>query len=307
MSIKFPPEFLDDYEWIGSIRGFQIALAENYTRQMMRCPMHLSIGQEYWLPAFRRQVEQGDRCFSSHRSHSMYMAMGGDFEKMIAELHGHENGSLGGRGGSMHLKDLNVGLEQSIPIVGSSLGLALGSALASKKREQNVLTISYFGDGACEEGILHESLNMSAILELPILFICENNMYSCNTHVTRRQSDHRMSRFAEAHNLLSDSINESMPYDVVVRKLSDAFKAARNQPFFLEVYSYRLYEHCGYSIDTSYGDRTYEEFEQRARVDAFNTLRREYLSVELQYEEALAKYAKIIDRYTMYNEKALLS
>jgi len=305
MSTRFPAEYLPDYERIGQFRGLQKAIANKYSMQMMRCPVHLSVGQEYWLAPIQRLRRAGDRCFSSHRSHSMYMALGGDTERLIAELHGHPNGSLGGRGGSMHLKDLSVGLEQSVPIVGSSLALALGSALAAKHQGQEILTISYFGDGACEEGVLHESLNMSKVLRLPILFICENNLYSCNTRWENRQSSSKMSRFASAHGLPSESIEPNMGYGEIVRKLTKAFQLGKEEPFFLEVYSYRLYEHCGHSIDSGNGDRTQAEYDEYSSNDSFTLLCKDYPSVLDEYEKSLRSCEEIILRYTSFNNQLL--
>ena len=161
MSTKFPAKYKDFYEKIVSYRAIGEALADSYSRKCMRCPVHLSIGQEFWLPLLKKQFRDKDRCFSSHRSHSMYMALECDIECLIAELHGSAKGALSGKGGSMHLKDLDNGLEQSNPVVGSGIGFSLGSALASKIKGDDIMTVAYFGDGACEEGILHESLNLA--------------------------------------------------------------------------------------------------------------------------------------------------
>ena len=307
MMNRFPLEYIEAYKLIGTFRGFQAAIADRYSQQMMRCPVHLSIGQEYWLPLVRYQVQSGDRYFSSHRSHSMYMALGGDFERLIAELHGHENGCLAGRGGSMHLKDISVGLEQSVPIVGSSVGLALGSALAAQRNRQGVLTVSYFGDGGCEEGIIHESLNMAHDLSLPILFICENNSYSCNTHVRRRQSSSNMSRIANAHGIASVSINQTLDYKDLSERVSHAFELARSKPCFLEVFSYRLYEHCGNAVDSETGDRTEEEYIRNLKLDHFELLQAEYKAVRDSYDAAFSKYTAILDKYSYLNQEAIFS
>lgn len=303
---RFPVEFIEDYNLLGTFRGLQEAIANRYSLQMMRCPVHLSIGQEYWLPIIRRLVHDGDRCFSSHRSHSMYMALGGNFERLIAELHGHESGCVSGLGGSMHLKDISVGLEQSVPIVGSSIGLALGSALAAQRNKQNILTLAYFGDGACEEGIVHEALNISYILNLPILFICENNAYSCNTHVRRRQSSSKMSRFAEAHGIENNTIAQSMSYSLLDKEIADAFRIARNKPFFLEVMSFRLYEHCGSLVDKDKGDRIESEYNAHLQEDYYRILRKRYPSVQDCYQDAFAYYTTMIDEYSSKNRELIL-
>ena len=181
-------------------RAIEEAIAFQYTNQKMRCPVHLSIGQEYWLPFLKKNIFSSLRCYSSHRSHSMYLALDGNIPALIDELYGLDTGCLKGKGGSMHLKDLNAGLEASIPIVGSSLPLALGSAFSAMHAKKELISIAYFGDGACEEGVLHECLNFASIHNLPILFLCENNRYSCNTVLDRRQPSENMCRFPKAAN-----------------------------------------------------------------------------------------------------------
>ena len=108
------------------IRAIQLAVANSYSNQMMRCPVHLSIGQEYWLPLIKHFKKSNDRFFSSHRSHSLYLALSNDVDSYFSELFGLSDGVTKGKGGSMHLKSLENGLEASIPIVGSSIGIALG-------------------------------------------------------------------------------------------------------------------------------------------------------------------------------------
>ena len=207
----------------------------------------------------------------------------------------------------MHLKDISVGLEQSVPIVGSSIGLALGSALAAQRNNQDILTVSYFGDGACEEGIVHESLNMAYVLDLPVLFICENNSYSCNTHIKRRQSSTKMSRLADAHGITSISIDQCLPYTVLSERVSHAFSLARSKPCFLEVFSYRLYEHCGNSVDVDKGDRTEEEYMANIREDYFSLLQAEYKCVQDSYDKAFDLYTSILDEYSCLNKEAIFS
>ena len=250
------------------IRGIQIAIAEAYDKQIIRCPVHLSIGQEYWLPLLKILRSNKDRFFSSHRSHSLYLALSDDIDSYLSELYGLENGVNRGRGGSMHLKSLKDGLEASIPIVGSSIGLSLGSALSHKIiGNDNCRTISYFGDGACEEGIFHESLNLAGIYNLPILFICENNMYSCNTHLRNRQTSFQMTRFAKANSIKFDEIQVNETLDSVISKVKKAFDTSLEEPFFLEINSYRLFEHCGHKKDKVNRDRDLEEYAYFEKLD----------------------------------------
>jgi TPP-dependent pyruvate/acetoin dehydrogenase alpha subunit len=248
-------------------RAIETAIAHQYANQKIRCPVHLSIGQEYWLPFLKKNISGTVRCFSSHRSHSMYLALEGDLNLMIEELYGLHTGCLMGRGGSMHLKDLDVGLEASVPIVGSSLPLALGSAFSAKHSKQSILSIAYFGDGACEEGVLHECLNFASVNKLPILFICENNLYSCNTNLSRRQPADNMTRFAYAAKIKAFQLQSSSSFEEIDLILNKSITVSYSEPVFLEIKSYRLYEHCGYQIDKDCGDRTPAEYDLFEKLD----------------------------------------
>ena len=197
--------------------------------------------------------------------------MSDDIDSYLGELFGLNNGVMNGKGGSMHLKSLKDGLEASIPIVGSSIGLSLGSALAHKIfDEKSSRTISYFGDGACEEGIFHESLNLSGIYQLPLLFICENNMYSCNTLLMNRQTSSEMIRFAKSHKIEFASIKSEEGLDSIINKLRIAFEKSTKGPYFLEIHSYRFFEHCGHKKDRSNGDRSEKEYTFFREIDKLN-------------------------------------
>ncbi len=297
MSEVYPHSLIEHYKECVRYRALQLAIAERYENQKMRCPVHLSIGQEFWLPLIKPGFRNGDRCFSSHRSHSMYMALGGDIESMIAELYGSKNGCVGGYGGSMHLKDLNVGLESSIPIVASSIPLAIGSAFSASHVQNKRLTIAYFGDGACEEGAFHECMNLATVYNLGILFLCENNGYSCNTGYLKRQASDKMIRFASSYNIEAVRITSDEKYDVIKHKLNQAMMLARNKPIFLEIVSYRLYEHCGHNIDTSLGDRTEEEYSYHAKKDPIAMMINEHKELADYLDEMRSYYDKVCCKY----------
>ncbi|KZR61074.1 thiamine pyrophosphate-dependent enzyme [Prochlorococcus sp. MIT 1306] len=290
---RLSKDFLNEYILCGKMRGLQEAISERYNLQLMRCPMHLSIGQEYWLPLVGKYSQKGDRFFSSHRSHSMYMALRGSVRAMIAELYGLEEGCTGGKGGSMHLKDLEVGLEASVPIVGSSIPLAVGSALSAKHSKKNILSVAYFGDGACEEGTLHECLNFCSVQKLPILFLCENNMYSCNTRIERRQPTKDMKRFAKAALIKSYEIRADNTYSKMNGILKECFSEAREKPIFLEINSYRLYEHCGNKKDESNGDRTISEYKEYEKYDLVSEMIRQFKEVKNAYTDRIEDVHRI--------------
>ena len=155
------------------IRKIEEQISKKYSEQEMRCPIHLSIGQELQAVTICNVLTKQDIVFSNHRSHAHYLSKDCSPEKMICELYGKKNGCLNGRGGSMHLQDISKNFFGSLPIVGSGLALATGTAFAQKRNKKNSISAVFLGDGTMEEGIVHETMNFSSIFKIPLLFICE--------------------------------------------------------------------------------------------------------------------------------------
>jgi TPP-dependent pyruvate/acetoin dehydrogenase alpha subunit len=242
------------------IRLVEEALAKRYSEQQMRCPMHLCIGQEAVPVGVCSFLSPSDIVFGNHRAHGYYLAKGGSLKKMVAEIYGKATGCCGGRGGSMHLIDLNVNFMGSTPIVGGTVPLGLGTALATQLRGENQLTVVFFGDGCFEEGVVHESLNYAALMSLPVIFVCENNRYSVYTNLESRQPDRPMYKVAEAHGWEVDS-GDGNDLDQVVAVFQEAVSRvkANSCPQFLEFETYRWIEHCGPNDDDHLGYRPAKE------------------------------------------------
>ena len=168
------------------LRMTENEIAKKYSEQEMRCPVHLSIGQEAAAVGVCSNLDLQDQVYSTHRCHSHYLAKGGDLRSMISELYGKRSGCCGGRGGSMHLIDTSQGMYGSIPIVGSSIGLASGAAYHQKLNKLKNITVVFLGDASLEEGIFHEAASFAALHKLPLIFICENNKYAIYTHQDKR-------------------------------------------------------------------------------------------------------------------------
>ena len=253
------------------MRGIQKAVADNYKDQLMRCPVHLSIGQEIQWAIFSEKKDYEFKIFSSHRGHLPFLAIDGDLKKYFSELYLDPNGISNGRLGSMHIKSPMKGHITSVPIVGSSIPLAVGAGFSKKQMNYDWIPIANFGDGACEEGIFHESLNLASVLDIPVLFFCENNLYSCTTNIQRRQPSSDMSRFAKAAKI---EIFKSNSYDLkdCEEKVKDALDFIQNfsKPAFLEINCYRFYEHCGNKLDKDMGDREEIEFNKFWEKDLIN-------------------------------------
>jgi len=253
-------DLLSIYSKLLRIRRIEEAIAKNYTEWEMRCPVHLSIGQEAIPVGISEHLTNNDHVYSNHRSHGHYFAKGGSLKRMIAELYGKETGCCGGRGGSMHLIDTSVGFMGSTPIVGGTVPLAVGDAWSAKLKGENRVTVIYFGDGCFEEGVLHESMNFAVLHKLPILFVCENNNYSVYTHLKERQPDRKILGIAKAHGLNTHTAdgNDVMAVSDIAYKAISQIKLD-NGPQFFELDTYRWLEHCGPFCDDHLAYRPHGE------------------------------------------------
>ena len=254
---------LELYRRMLRIRLVEERIAERYARQEMRCPVHLCVGQEAVSVGVCASLSRDDYAMSGHRSHGPYLAKGGDLRAMLAELFGKMTGCTGGKGGSMHLVDLAAGFLGAIPIVAAAIPIAVGTAFGSVMQRRPRVTATFFGEAAAEEGVFHESLNFAALKRLPIVFICENNLYSVYSPLSVRQpAPRQVFELAQGHGLES---HQGDGNDVLeVRALAEAAisKARRgDRPTFLEFRTYRWREHCGPLYDNTLGYRPVEEFE----------------------------------------------
>ena len=162
-------------------------------------PVHLSIGQEAIPVAISSHLRKSDRVFGAHRSHAHVLALGADLGRFFSEILGRDTGLSRGMGGSMHLQDLENGFYGSVPIVAGSVPLAAGAALAAKLDKSGDVAIAYLGDGAVEEGVVHETMNFASAHNVPVVFVVENNMFASHMHISERQPLMATSRFADAN------------------------------------------------------------------------------------------------------------
>jgi TPP-dependent pyruvate/acetoin dehydrogenase alpha subunit len=273
------------------LRLVEEAIAAHYGEGEMRCPVHLSIGQEAAAVGVCEALALTDKVYSTHRCHAHYLAKGGDLKRMFAEICGKDTGCIGGRGGSMHLADLSKGMMASIPIVSSSIPIAVGSALAEQRMGSGKVTVAFFGDASIEEGVFHESANFAALHRLPVIFVCENNLYSVYTHLNQRQPDRPLSEVARAHDvpaLHGDGNDVEATYGVAAQAVARA--RAGEGPTFVLLDTYRWREHCGPNFDNAIGYRTEAEYEEWKARDPVARL-----SAKLEAEGAISaeKVARI--------------
>jgi pyruvate dehydrogenase E1 component alpha subunit len=246
------------------IRVIEEKIAEIYPQQEMRCPVHLCIGQEAIGVGVCANLNRDDYVLSNHRSHGHYLAKGGDLKAMMAEIYGKATGCCQGKGGSMHLVDLSAGFIGATPIVGSTIPIAVGTAFGAVMRGEKRVSAVFFGDAATEEGVFHESLNFAALEKLPVIFVCENNLFSVYSPLSvRRPEGMDIYRLAKSYGVRSyqgDGNDVIEVYKIAKR----AIKLAREGrgPIFLEFKTYRWREHCGPNYDNDLGYRTENEFQE---------------------------------------------
>ncbi len=244
------------------IRMVEEKIVEVYAKdQQMRTPTHLSIGQEAVAAALSLAMRPEDQLFAGHRCHAAYLAKGGDFQGFFDELAGRKTGVCQGRAGSAHLTDPSVGIYSS-PILSAMMPVAVGAALSFKMDLNRKVAVAVFGDAAIEEGVAAESINFAVTNALPVLFICENNLYSTHTPLSVRQPPSKIyERFSipEMQARQIDGNDASLVYE----KFKIALDHVRSLqgPLFIECLTYRIREHVGPLFDYDRGYRTQEEVE----------------------------------------------
>jgi TPP-dependent pyruvate/acetoin dehydrogenase alpha subunit len=243
--------------WLTSmvlIRAAENRLAVGRRDGLIGGPVHLGVGQEAIAVGVSASLRPTDRVFGAHRSHSHILALGSSVQKLFAEVLGKDTGHSRGMGGSMHLWDQPRGFYGSVPIVAGTVALAVGAGLAAKLQRSGDVAVAYLGDGAVEEGVVHESLNLARIQDVPVLFVVENNLFASHMHISIRQPSDATARFAEANGIPFEIVDGN---DVVTmeRVGREAVERARSGggPSYIEAITYRWYGHVDWRDDIDVG------------------------------------------------------
>jgi len=285
-------ELIRYYSKLYKIRETELKIVEEYPNQEMRCPVHLSIGQEAPSAAVNIFLKKNDFAISYHRAHAHYIAKDGDLKKMIAEIYGKQSGCSAGVGGSMHLVDLKKNFLGSTAIVSSSIPVGVGYAYSMKYYNNNSRICIYIGDASCEEGVFFESLNFAILKKLPILFFCENNKYSVYSNLEQRQPKNRkLYKLAKSFGIESFHLNSKDP----IKFCENLKKIMRiKKPLFIEVDTYRYYEHCGPNKDDNLNYRPKKEVEFWSKRDPIDLTEKYLLNNKFLEKENLIKKKKKI-------------
>jgi pyruvate dehydrogenase E1 component alpha subunit len=263
-----------------------------------RCPCHLSIGQEAIAAGVCAALGAGDTIWGGHRSHGHYLAQGGSLEGLFAEVLGKVTGCAGGRGGSMHLMDTEQGIPGTVPIVAGTVPLAAGAALAYKLRGEARVAVAFFGDGALEEGSVHETLNLAALYRLPLIFVCENNLYSSHLHWSERRVADNLNQAGAFHSVPSQRVDGNQ-VEAVYNAAREAVVRARlgAGPSFLECRTFRWRGHVGAGSDEDVGVRRRGELAEWLARDPIQRAEQELvMKLAMDLEPHRAAIDQEIDR-----------
>ncbi len=280
------------YKSIYRIRTIEEKIALIYPTDQIKSPVHLSIGQEAVTVGACAALLDTDIVFGTYRGHSLYLAKGGDLNGMMAELYGKSTGVAGGKGGSMHLIDTSRGVMGMSAVVATTIPQAAGYAYAFKLRKQKNIVVSFFGDGATEEGVFHETLNFAALKKLPMIFVCENNQYAVLSHQSERQSSSNITERASVYGMHSEKIDQND-----AQAIYEKINWARNQivekgegPIFFECMTERYKEHVGPNERDDIKTRSAEindPLEQLSKLVSYDFKEGVSKEVDLELNEAI--------------------
>jgi TPP-dependent pyruvate/acetoin dehydrogenase alpha subunit len=254
------PNLARIYRKLQLIRRAEEEIARIYPSDKIKSPVHLSIGQEAAAVGVCDPLRADDVVSGTYRSHAAYIAKGGDLPAMFAELYGKDTGCARGKGGSMHI----IGMDQYIlgtsAVVGTTIPIAVGYALALQSEGKRRVVAAFFGDGGTEEGVFYESLNFAALHKLPVLFVCENNGNAIHTHTSKRWATARLRERVETYGIPAHQVSDSNVLTLWKRAV-EAYASIRqgSGPVFIECQTYRWKEHVGPGEDYDAGYRTRDE------------------------------------------------
>jgi len=282
------------------IRLVEESFVEPIVKGEIKTPCHLYTGEEAIATGVCATLNLDDRVFGNHRSHGHYLAKGGSLKKMVAEIYSRKTGCAKGRGGSMHLCAPDVGMMGAAPIVGGTISLAVGSALASKIKKDKRVTVSFFGDGATGEGVLYESLNFASLKKLSIIFACENNLYSTHMPINECRPDSDIYKIALPFDIKSFRVdgNDVLKVYEIAKKSVEMCRSGKG-PVFIEFLTYRLRGHVGPddNIQGTHTDiRPKSEIEKWRKKDPLKKFEKYIIKNKIIAEQELKSIKKEIEK-----------
>ena len=236
---------LELYTMMKRIRTLEERVSELFIKgETAGTMLHISVGEELGAASVSKAMQEKDTFTTHHRGHGIFLARGGDPKKMLAEISGKKDGYCKGKGGSMHIADMKLGHLGANAIVGGGIPTVVGAGLSYKYLKQNRVSVAFFGDGAMQQGILYESMNMAALWKLPVIFCCINNQYGMGTKIDNAVGLKEFSKRASSFGLNTLHIKD-LDVENAYYKSKDIIDLARKgQPGFIEIECYRFYGHA---------------------------------------------------------------
>ena len=254
-------------------------IREHYLENEMKTPVHLSVGGEAIVAGVCQALQPTDQVFGTYRSHGLYLAKTQETDQFFAELYGKNTGGAKGKAGSMHLTAPEYGLMGTSAVVATTIPLAVGTAFSNVYKKNGKMTAVFFGDGAIDEGVFWESLNLACLKKLPILFICENNNLAIHTDQSLRHGyDNIADIVSKFHcNVLSSDSTDAEEIYNLTKTATNLFQENK-KPAFLHLKYYRYYEHVGINYDFDAGYRSEDEYKEWQKRDPISLQRKKLLS-----------------------------
>lgn len=277
---------LDLYRKMYQIRRAEELIIKHYPEDEMKTPMHMSMGQEAVAVGVCHALGPQGQIFGFYRSHAVFLAKTEDPERFFGELYGRVIGTAHGKAGSMHLAAPDKGFMCASAVVASSIPLAVGAAFANKQKRNDAIACAYFGDGALDEGVFWESLNVACVMKLPVLFVCEDNGLAVHTATYARQGYKSITNIVsnfECSVLQENTTDVEAIYNLALEAAESIRRTQR--PAFLHLKCYRYLEHVGIGQDFDAGYRSEAEFVEWHRRDPLLVQRKKLLSAGFSEED----------------------
>ena len=318
---------LNMYENMSRIRKFEVKLTDCFTKGMLAGNIHTSVGQEASAVGACKALEKRDFITTTHRGHGHCLAKGAKTDIMMAELFGKVTGYCRGKGGSMHVADISLGILGANGIVGAGIPIATGSGLTSKIRNTDEVTMAFFGDAASNQGTFHEAINMAAAWKLPVVYLCENNQYGVSVNINAVTNTDSIAVRAKAYDIPGVTVDGNNPLEVYEAvKVAVQYAREGNGPSIVECKTYRMRGHYEGDPASYRSKEITEEWRKKDPIDAFRAYllnesidEKELIAIEDKMDqeiEAAYEFAKsssypdvsevTLDVYASDNERSVI-
>ncbi len=283
------------YRKLYLIRTVEEKIRDLYFEDEMKTPMHMSMGGEAIAVGVCAAAGKDSQAFGTYRSHALYLTKAVETDKFFAEMYGKATGAAKGKAGSMHLALPEAGMMMASAVVGTTIPVAVGAALANKYLNNNRIVISFFGDGALQEGVFWESLNFACLKKLPVLFVCEDNDLAIHSRLKERAGHKSITEVVSKFYCLTDKAETTDVYQIyqIAKKLLAKMRKS-GRPGFLHFKYFRYLEHVGVNDDFDKGYRSRRELLRWLKADPVKVQRERLLKLGVK-EEKIADFEKEID------------